>query len=119
MFGARAARAALDEPALSELAIADSRAAGPLTSSPLHAAPSPASRERLWRYAGLVRDGDGLRQLLDDPHPLVRLIATAALARTESRGAHWRTDFPAMDPALEERHVTLVRGQKSVFEHWK
>ena len=36
---------------------------------------SPESRAALWRYAGLERNGDGLRALADDPHPLVRLIA--------------------------------------------
>jgi L-aspartate oxidase len=50
---------------------------------------------------------------------LVRLIATAALARNESRGAHWREDRPELDPALDERHVTLVVDQESVFERWK
>ncbi len=34
-----------------------------------------------------------------DPHPLARLIARCALARTESRGAHRRSDHPERDPA--------------------
>ena len=34
-----------------------------------------------------------------DPHPLARLIARCALARTESRGAHLRADHPERDPA--------------------
>ena len=69
-----------------------------------------ASREALWRYAGLERDADGLRALSGDAHPLVRLIATSALAREESRGAHLRTDFPERDPALDGVHI----GQRDV-----
>ena len=39
--------------------------------------------------------------------PLVaaRLIVEAALARRESRGGHWRADFPAA--AREARHTRL------------
>ena len=119
VFGARAARAALDEPGLLSSDIAGSSAGGPLAPGTAVAPPSSESREQLWRWAGLERDGQGLSRLLDDPHPLVRLIASAALARTESRGAHWRHDFPATDAALDERHVTLIADQESDFERWK
>ena len=119
VFGARAAHAALEEPALTAADAAGSSPAGPLTGGTAIAFPAAESRERLWRFAGLVRDGDGLRQLLADPHPLVALIASAALTRAESRGAHWRRDFPGADEQLDERHVTLVAGQESVFERWK
>jgi L-aspartate oxidase len=32
-------------------------------------------------------------------------MAEAALRRTESRGAHYRTDFPTLDPAWEKHQV--------------
>ena len=48
-------------------------------------------------------------QLARDPFPLARLIATACLAREESRGAHQRSDHPATDPGLDRTH-TLVGG---------
>ena len=36
---------------------------------------------------------------------LAEAIVRGALARTESRGSHWRTDFPLTDPAWEKRVV--------------
>ncbi|MEO6434525.1 MAG: FAD-binding protein, partial [Tepidisphaeraceae bacterium] len=38
------------------------------------------------------------------------LIATAALTRTESRGAHFRTDFPTRDDANWRLHLLWQRG---------
>jgi len=120
VFGARAAQAALDEPALADSVPDTAPAADGLTGmassvlSPL----TDSSRQALWRLAGLERNGDGLRELQSDPHPLVSLIATAALAREESRGAHWRTDFPNRNPELDHQHVTLITDRKSIFQHW-
>ncbi len=111
VFGARAARAAAGEPAPPS---GDPRAPaidrpGELTSE---------SREALWRLGGLERDGDGLARLAEDPHPLVRLIATCGLTRTETRGAHVRRDFPERDDAFDGRHVTIAPGRAPATEHW-
>jgi L-aspartate oxidase len=105
VFGHRAALAALDEPAPGPGA---RLAAAPETD--LAPAPSRETRAAMWRDAGLERNADGLRRLLDDPHPLARLVAASALAREESRGAHARSDFPASDPELEGRHSVIAAG---------
>ncbi len=77
-----------------------------------------STRGALWQDAGIVRTHEGLSHLLEDRHPLARLIARCALARTESRGAHQRADHPARDPALDFRHV-LVTGEESIsWQTW-
>ncbi|MBB4662493.1 L-aspartate oxidase [Conexibacter arvalis] len=111
VFGRRAALAALDEPP---------RAGSP---EPPPSGPPPrltaASREALWRDAGIERDADGLRRLLDDDHELVRLLAASALAREESRGAHQRRDFPTVDPALDGHHTVVTNGAPPSLVSWR
>lgn len=67
-------------------------------------------RDITWRCAGIVRNAPGLREglrQLDDfsndesiPNLLAvsRMIHESAIAREESRGAHYRDDFPALSP---------------------
>jgi L-aspartate oxidase len=43
-----------------------------------------------------------------DPALVALMIATAALAREESRGGHWRADFPHPSPAWARRLVQRV-----------
>jgi L-aspartate oxidase len=77
-----------------------------------------STRAALWRDAGIVRSGEGLAKLLEDPHPLARLIARCALARTESRGAHQRLDHPQRDPALDHRHVVVSHVDAVGWQTW-
>jgi L-aspartate oxidase len=74
---------------------------------------------RMWDSVGLAREARGLSQALEEfaawrPQQrsqriftdyedanlldLARAVTSAALARTESRGAHYRLDFPATNP---------------------
>jgi L-aspartate oxidase len=133
VFGARSARAMSVAPDLTD-SEADSAAA--LPQRPLALA-DPALREWLqnlmWERVGILRDGDGLNsaatQLRTACQRLkrhvsgtyeevetaamvqaARLITEAALERTESRGAHCRTDFSSPDPQWR-RHIVLHRGE--------
>jgi L-aspartate oxidase len=84
-------------------------------------APPPADRairEALWQEAGIVRSEEGLSRLLEAPHPLARLIARCALARTESRGAHVRTEYPERDPSLDHRHAVVGEAEAISWQSW-
>jgi L-aspartate oxidase len=65
-----------------------------------------------------VRSAEGLRTLLEDPHPLARIVGRCALLREESRGGHQRSDFPATDPALDGFHAVIRADDAPVFESW-
>jgi len=113
VFGRRAALAglALERPG--------GAPAARLPEHPVAPAPSRATREAMWRHAGLERSAEGLAPLLDDPHPLARLVAACALSRQESRGAHARSDFPGTDSNLDGRHTVLAPGAASPHvESW-
>jgi L-aspartate oxidase len=109
VFGARAARAALEE------------TAAPAPAEPgewRFEPPSEATRDAVWALAGPRRDPERLRQLQADPFPLARSIATCALARRESRGGHLRSDFPAADPELDGVHFVLGADGELRRESW-
>jgi L-aspartate oxidase len=111
VFGRRAALAALDQPP----SPGDAGAPPPPGPPPV---PSPETRRALWRCAGLEREPEKLEAVTRDSFPLARMIARAALARTESRGAHQRTDFPQADPGLDCMH-SLVSGEDLArFDRW-
>jgi L-aspartate oxidase len=120
VFGRRAAEAAVAEPdpePSSASAHSSSHSTGTTAQRPPEL--TEATREALWRLAGLERDQAGLNQLAHDPHPLARLIARSALTREESRGAHRRSDFPDLDSALDDRHVVLARTGEPQLMDWQ
>ena len=84
-------------------------------------APPHVLRAAMSRLAGLERDEAGLAELLDviarleqtsEPALLnmlagARLVASGALARRESRGGHWRHDFPLAAKTPSRTFMTL------------
>jgi L-aspartate oxidase len=98
----------------------------------------------MWTYAGLLRGNfpllegfasqqefaDGLKKLLRQGKASRRLseaqalsrvanaILHSALARTESRGAHFRNDFPKRDDETFLKHSVFRSNGKVAFEEW-
>jgi L-aspartate oxidase len=109
VFGARAAEAAAGEP---------DRGPAPPTPAWRFDPPTEATREAVWRCAGPRRDADSLGSLAEDPYPLARLVARAALARRETRGAHRRSDYPRRDPDLAGLHLVVEPDGNLRRERW-
>ncbi len=94
-------------------------------------------RRLLWEKAGILRSAASLASALDGLTRLERplpaspsrahceesnlrtvgeAIVRAALAREESRGAHYRTDFPVRDDARWGKHSRIAAGEPVTFE---
>jgi L-aspartate oxidase len=117
VFAGRAARSALARPAPAYVTPTAAELAE-LSRVPAPAPLERTTRDALWDRAGVVRRAEDLEPLLEDPHPLARLIARAALARCESRGAHLRAEYPAPDPELDHRHGVIDGAGGIAWEHW-
>lgn len=95
-----------------------------------------AVRDLAWKEIGIVRSGPELRKAIGqlqrwrerlppmkdrrnceahNIHQTALLIARAALAREESRGAHYRLDFPATNDSRFRKH-SIIRGETIRFE---
>jgi L-aspartate oxidase len=67
----------------------------------------------LGAIATVERNGAGNRRLAN-MLTSAKLIATAALARRESRGAHFRSDFPLPDPRLAKRSFLTLEQAEAI-----
>jgi L-aspartate oxidase len=146
VFGARAARAMLSDgmpvpavlepaPALEALSSRDEELIDVFVTQ---------LQRSMWANAGLLRDDASLdaafaaqtecelgvarafqqgkhsRRLYEaDALSRVALaILRSAIARTESRGAHFRSDHPRRDDGAFQKHSVVGRGRELVFESW-
>ena len=110
VFGRRAALAGLAEPAPAA-AVATRRAARRAASCTGDPARAVARRRPDAERRG-ARDPAGLGQ------PARPTRRGERPARTESRGVHFRSDFPTEDAAFDCVHVTLEQGAGPRLETW-
>ena len=93
-------------------------------------------RDALWEHVSIERNGEGLQETLAELQDLMEnlgnvltnpevtdiatvetvnmlnvalMITQSALARTESRGAHYRTDFPTQDDTEWQQRILITR----------
>jgi aspartate oxidase len=93
-------------------------------------------RTILWDKVGIIRTGRDLRDAIKRLDSIVlagpaapsrqfyealnilqvgRIIARCALAREESRGAHYRSDFPLKDESTPAKHSFAARNEVIFF----
>jgi L-aspartate oxidase len=94
-------------------------------------------RELMWKQVGILRSGKELKAVIEtlramkmprsekngrfdrelkNLHGLGMLIARSALAREESRGSHYRSDFPYREDEAFQKHSVITKAQEPAFE---
>jgi L-aspartate oxidase len=146
VFGARAAQSMLADGLPIVAADAPSAAAAPFTADEEAVLEELIIKLQasMWAYAGLLRQestlregvraqqdcaqglealaaqGKGSRRLAEAQamNRVAHSILASALARTESRGAHYRNDFPKRDDENFRKHSAFNRDGQVAFEEW-
>ncbi|HLK03030.1 MAG TPA: L-aspartate oxidase [Candidatus Acidoferrum sp.] len=93
-------------------------------------------RDIMWRHVGILRSGKDLKAALTqleemqipeagatreenelkNLHSLAKVITRSAIAREESRGSHYRSDFPYRDDDDFQKHSLIRKGGEVTFE---
>jgi L-aspartate oxidase len=146
VFGARAALSVLDDNLPLAAVVAPEASPAALSAAEETQVESAILRLQaaMWAYAGLLREESTLRQGFAAQEACAAELATlaatgkgsrrlaeaqamscvayailhCALARTESRGAHFRNDFPKRDDAHFQKHSLLTLEGGVTFERW-
>jgi L-aspartate oxidase len=119
VYGRRAALSALAEDPVAEATRARVTG-GELPAAEYELDPDPAAtRDLLWKHAGIERSAEQLAALSSSPNPLVRMIGANSLARAETRGAHHRSDFPEIDRSLDLQHYVISGDDAPQLERWE
>jgi L-aspartate oxidase len=147
VFGARAAQAMLDDclpqGQYSKMSLPETSPLTPAEQAHLEEIIVRLQAD-LWAYAGLLREDSTLRQGLAAQQAcadalaelaaqgkqsrrlteaqvmscVARAILLSALARTESRGAHFRNDFPRRDDENFLKHSLFTVREPVIFQTW-